>query len=102
MMLGQVSFHGFLVEIITPVPQADDFWMNVADDSREIIVKVVCSASFDKATLIEAVGKTILFKHVYVVSKDAVFYDEMASIPSSFKISPPNSDHLLEYFKPSD
>jgi hypothetical protein len=76
--------------------------MNIADDSREIIVKVVCSATFDKATFIEAVGKTIMFKHVYVVNKDAVFYDEMASIPSSFTISPPNSDHLLEHFKPSE
>jgi hypothetical protein len=95
-----VSFIGFLSEIITPVPQADDFWMNVADDSREIIVKVVCSANFDKTTFVEAVGKTILFRHVYVVSKDAVFYDEMASIPSSFSISPPNSHHLLEHFKP--
>jgi hypothetical protein len=76
--------------------------MNIADDSREIIVKVVCSATFDKTSLIEAVGKTILFRHVYVVNKDAVFYDEMASIPSSFTISPPNSDHLLEHFKPSE
>jgi hypothetical protein len=101
-MLGQVSFNGFLSEIITPVPQADDFWMNVADDTREIIVKIVCSAAFDKATFIEAVGKTIMFKHVYVVNKDAVFYDEMASIPSSFKISPPDSEHLLQHFKQSE
>ena len=81
------------------MPQADDFWMNISDDSRDITVKVVCSASFDRSLFVQAVGKTIMFKHVYVVSKDAVFFDEMASIPSSFTVSPPNYDHLLEHFK---
>ncbi len=76
--------------------------MNISDDTRDITVKVVCSATFDKSLFVQAVGKTIMFKHVYVVSKEAVFYDEMASIPSSFIVSPPNSDHLLEHFKQAE
>ncbi len=98
----QVSFNGFVTEIVSQVPQADDFWLKVSDTNHEMTVKLVCSSSFDKSVLTEAVGQVVQFKHVYIVNKDSVFFDEMSSIPSSFVISPPNTEHLLESFKIAD
>jgi hypothetical protein len=96
--IEQVSFNGFVTEIVSQVPQADDFWLNVSDTHHEIIVKLVCSPSFDKSILTQAVGQVVQFKHVYIVNKDSVFFDEMSSIPSSFIISPPSTQHLLDSF----
>jgi hypothetical protein len=98
-MIEQVSFNAFVMEIVTQVPQADDFWLNVSDTHHEITVKFVCSPSFDKSSLTQAVGHVVQFKHVYIVNKDSVFFDEMSSIPSSFSVSPPDTQHLLDSFK---
>ena len=102
LMFQQVSFNAFVTEIVTQVPQADDFWLKVSDENHELIVKFVCSPEFNKSPLSEAVGKVVQFKHVYIVNKDSVFFDELSSIPSSFKVSPPNTEHLLECFTVAD
>jgi hypothetical protein len=88
-----------VTEIVSQVPQADDFWLNVSDTHHEITVKFVCSASLDKASLTLTVGQVVQFKHVYIVNRESVFFDDMSSIPSSFMVSPPNTQHLLDSFK---
>ncbi len=71
----------------------------VGDETRDVTVKVVALPGFNRDPLLESVGKVVLFKHVYVLNDKFVFYDDMASIPSSYTISPPNSEHLLSHFK---
>ena len=88
-----------MTEVVAQVPQADDFWLKVSDTNHEVTVKLVCSPSFDKSMWLQTVGQVVQFKHVYVVNKESVFFDEMSSIPSSFMLSPPNTAHLLDAFK---
>jgi hypothetical protein len=74
-------------------------WLLIGDDSRETTVRIVAPESFDRSPLIDSVGHTILFKHVYVLTASSVFFDEMSSIPSSYVLDPPDAEHLLLHFK---
>lgn len=73
--------------------------MLIGDEGRETTVKIVAPDSFDRSPLINAVGHTILFKHVYVLTASSVFFDDMSSIPSSYVLDPPDAEHLLIHFK---
>ena len=73
--------------------------MLIGDEGRETTVKIVAPDSFDRSPLINAVGHTILFKHVYVLTASSVFFDDMSSIPSSYVLDPPDAEHLLLHFK---
>lgn len=95
----QVSFYGVVLEIIPQTVQADEIWLLVGDESRDITVKIVANSSFDRIPLIEAIGKSILFKHVYVLNNSSVFFDDMGAIPSSYELNPIGSEHLLAHFK---
>ena len=80
----------------------DELWLVVGDESRDITVKVVAPLSFNRAPLLESVGMVVLFKHIYVLNDKFAFFDDMASIASSYVLSPPDSDHLLQHFTASD
>jgi hypothetical protein len=88
------------MDCITDTP--DEIWMVVGDESRDITVKVVALPGFNRSALLESFGKVVLFKHVYVLNDKFLFYDDMASISSSYIVSPPNTDQLLEHFKSSE
>jgi hypothetical protein len=94
-----VSFFGFVLEIVAQNLQADELWLLVGDDSRDVTVKIVANTSFDRIPLLESVGHTILFKHVYVLNANSVFFDDMGCIPSSYELNPSGAEHLLEHFK---
>ena len=68
-------------------------------DGRDVTVKIVANASFDRVPLLESVGHTILFKHVYVLNATSVFFDDMGSIPSTYELNPTGTERLLDHFK---
>jgi hypothetical protein len=94
-----VSFYGVIIEHIHQSVQPDELWLLIGDESRDTTVKIVAHASFDRTPLLDSIGKTILFKHVYVLTASSVFFDDMGSIPSSYQLNPPESEHLLIHFK---
>jgi hypothetical protein len=79
--------------------QADELWLLIGDESRDVTVKIVANTAFDRVPLIESVGHTILFQHVYVLNASQVFFDDMASIPSSYELNPTGTEYLLDHFK---
>ncbi len=81
---------------------ADEVWMVVGDESRDITVKVVAPHGFNREPLLDSVGKVMLFKHIYVLNNKFAFFDDMGSIPSSYTLSPPDSEHLLQHFNKSE
>lgn len=95
----QVSFFGFVQEVIPQTFMADELWLLVGDEGRDVTVKIVANAFFDRVPLLESVGHTILFKHVYVLNASSVFFDDMGSIPSTYELNPSGTEHLLIHFK---
>ena len=74
-------------------------WLLVGDEGRDVTVKIVANSSFDRVPLLESVGHTILFKHVYVLTATQVFFDDMGSIPSTYELNPIGTERLLDHFK---
>ena len=97
-----VSFYGVIIEHIVQSAAPDEMWILVGDESRDITVKVVATPGYDRTDLLESVGQTILFKHVYVLNASTVFFDDMGAIPSAYQLHPPGAEHLLAFFKASD
>lgn len=75
--INQVSFYGVILEHLQQVTQPDELWLLIGDEGRDTTVKIVALAGFDRAPLLESIGKTVMFKHVYVLTATSVFYDDM-------------------------
>ena len=87
------------MEITSQTVQPDEMWLLIGDETSDVTVKMVANSTFDRIPLLESVGKTILFKHVYVLNGTSCFFDDMSAIASSYELSPIGAEHLLTHFK---
>jgi hypothetical protein len=78
---------------------SNEMWLTIGDETSEIVVKMDIQPETNPTDIFDSVGKVIQWRNAYVLTQKVVVCNSLASIASSYVISPPNTEHLLQAFK---
>lgn len=78
---------------------SNEMWLTIGDETSEIVVKMDIQPETNPTDICDGIGKVIQWRNAYVLTQKIVVCNSLASIASSYVISPPNTEHLLQAFK---
>jgi hypothetical protein len=78
---------------------SNEMLLTIGDETNEILVKMDIQPETNPTVIFDSIGKVIQWRNVYVLTQKIVVCNSLAPVASSYIISPPNTEHLLQAFK---
>ncbi len=78
---------------------SNEMWLTIGDETNEIRVKMDIQPDTNPNDIFDSIGKVIQWRNVYVLTPKLVVCNSLAPVASSYIISPPNTEHLLQAFQ---